>query len=141
MGMFLALFLLLVPLSSEKFDKFTRLARAMKEDRATFVMVGTGTTLTFLLAYVKSNTLNTPNAELCEALSAQFRLGHKLVARTQRTTPMPRSLVTTLPMDCRVGVRPRRQAPCFSGLLPVSFAQLTKLLLLRCFGKVSGLDR
>jgi len=52
MGMFLALFLLLVPLASEKFDKFTRLARAIREDRATFVLVGTGTTLTFLLAFI-----------------------------------------------------------------------------------------
>jgi hypothetical protein len=58
MGIFLALFLLLVPLVNEKFDKLTRLARALKEDRATFVLVGTGTTLTFLLAYVVSTSLN-----------------------------------------------------------------------------------
>jgi hypothetical protein len=58
--MFLALFLLLIPLVAEKFDKLTRLARALKEDRATFVLVGTGTVLTFLLAYVKSTTLNSP---------------------------------------------------------------------------------
>jgi len=53
-GMFLALFLLLVPLVNEKYDKFTRLARALKEDRANFVLVGTGTTLTFLLAFTTS---------------------------------------------------------------------------------------
>jgi hypothetical protein len=58
MGIFLALFLLLVPLVNEKFDKLTRLARALKEDRATFVLVGTGTTLTFLLAYAVSTSLN-----------------------------------------------------------------------------------
>jgi hypothetical protein len=56
--MFLALLLLLVPLVNEKYNKLTRLARALKEDRANFVLVGTGTTLTFLLAYVPSITLN-----------------------------------------------------------------------------------
>jgi hypothetical protein len=58
--MFLALILLLVPLMSEKYDKLTRLARALKEDRANFVLVGTGTTLTFLLAYVVSITPSNP---------------------------------------------------------------------------------
>ena len=56
-GMVLALFLLLVPLVNEKYDKFTRVARALKEDRAMFVLVGTGTALTFLLAYVVSPVL------------------------------------------------------------------------------------
>jgi hypothetical protein len=55
--MVLALFLLLVPLVNEKYDKFTRVARALKEDRAMFVLVGTGTALTFLLAYVVSPVL------------------------------------------------------------------------------------
>jgi len=50
MGIFLALFLLLVPLLNEKFNKLTRVARALKEDRATFVLVGTGTALNFLIA-------------------------------------------------------------------------------------------
>ncbi|KAI9512961.1 hypothetical protein F5148DRAFT_1159530 [Russula earlei] len=53
-GMFLALFLLLVPLLNEKFDKLTRVARALKEDRTTFVLVGTGTALTFLIAFVST---------------------------------------------------------------------------------------
>jgi len=56
--MFLALFLLMVPLVNEKFDKMTRVARAIKEDRASFVLVGTGTTFTFLLAYVVTSSLN-----------------------------------------------------------------------------------
>ena len=56
--MFLSLLLLLVPLFNEKYNKLTRLARALKEDRANFVLVGTGATLTFLLAYVVSITLN-----------------------------------------------------------------------------------
>jgi len=53
-GMFLALVLLLVPLANEKFNKLTRLARALKEERASFVLIGTGTTLTFLLAFITS---------------------------------------------------------------------------------------
>lgn len=57
-GMLLALVLLLVPLLNEKYDKLTRLARALKEDRANFVLVGTGTALTFLLAYAVFITLN-----------------------------------------------------------------------------------
>lgn len=56
--MLLALVLLLVPLLNEKYDKLTRLARALKEDRANFVLVGTGTALTFLLAYAVFITLN-----------------------------------------------------------------------------------
>ncbi|KAI0249906.1 hypothetical protein BJV78DRAFT_1224187 [Lactifluus subvellereus] len=51
-GIFLALFLLLVPLFNEKFDKFTRVARALKEDRAMFVLVGTGATFSFLIAFI-----------------------------------------------------------------------------------------
>jgi len=58
MGILLALFLLLVPLANEKFSKLTRVARAIREDRATFVLVGTGTIFTFLLAYVVLSSLN-----------------------------------------------------------------------------------
>jgi hypothetical protein len=81
-GMVLALFLLLVPLVNEKYDKFTRVARALKEDRATFVLVGTGTALTFLLAFSTSisawteagckNAKNDPHAK---ALGDSFTNG------------------------------------------------------------------
>lgn len=74
MGIFLALFLLLVPLANEKYDKLTRVARAIREDRATFVLVGTGTTFTFLLAFITTisaftqagckNAKNDPHADL-----------------------------------------------------------------------------
>lgn len=73
-GMFLSLFLLLVPLANEKFDKLTRVARAIKEDRATFVLVGTGTTFSFLIAFITTisawteagckNAKNDPHASL-----------------------------------------------------------------------------
>lgn len=59
--MFLALFLLFVPLLNEKYDKMTRVARAIREDRATFVLVGSGTVFTFLLAYVVTSSLNDLN--------------------------------------------------------------------------------
>ncbi|KAF8274782.1 hypothetical protein EI94DRAFT_1713038 [Lactarius quietus] len=51
-GIFLSLFLLLVPLANEKFNRLTRVARAIQEDRANFVLVGTGTTLSFLIAFI-----------------------------------------------------------------------------------------
>ncbi|KAN0120939.1 hypothetical protein V8E52_004208 [Russula decolorans] len=53
-GMILSLVLVLVPVLNEKYSKLTRLARALKEDRANFVLVGMGATLTFLLAFISS---------------------------------------------------------------------------------------
>jgi len=81
-GMFLALFLLFVPLVNEKFDKMTRVARAIKEDRASFVLIGTGTVFTFLLAFITAisawtqagckNAKNDPHAK---ALGDDFTNG------------------------------------------------------------------
>ena len=51
-GMFLALFIMMVPVAYEKYDKFTRVARAIKEVRVEFTLIGTGTTLDLLIAYV-----------------------------------------------------------------------------------------
>jgi len=59
---------------SEKYDKLTRLARALKEDRANFVLVGTGTTLTFLLAYVVSIIPNNPMLNLAKFYHLDFGL-------------------------------------------------------------------
>jgi len=74
MGIFLSLFLLLVPLANEKFDKLTLVARAIKEDRAAFVLVGTGATFSFLIAFITTvsawteagckNAKNDPHAKL-----------------------------------------------------------------------------
>src|SRR5579863_8036258 len=33
----------------------------------------------------------------------------------QKMTPMPKNLVTALPMHCQAGVLPKKQAPSFSG--------------------------
>lgn len=49
LGMFTALFMLLVPVIYEKYDKLIRLARALKEVRVGFILAGAGLTLTFLI--------------------------------------------------------------------------------------------
>ncbi|EIN04994.1 hypothetical protein PUNSTDRAFT_75478 [Punctularia strigosozonata HHB-11173 SS5] len=51
-GMFLALFMLLVPVMYEKYDKGARLARAMKEIRVQFILTGTGITFALLIAFI-----------------------------------------------------------------------------------------
>jgi len=49
-SLLLSLFMLLVPVAYEKYDKMIRLARALQEVRVGFILSGTGVTLTFLLA-------------------------------------------------------------------------------------------
>ncbi|EGN99047.1 hypothetical protein SERLA73DRAFT_90203 [Serpula lacrymans var. lacrymans S7.3] len=51
-GIFLALFMLFVPVIYEKYDRFARLARAMKEVRVGFILTGTGVTLSLLIAFI-----------------------------------------------------------------------------------------
>jgi hypothetical protein len=51
-GMFLSSFMLLVPVLHEKYDKFTRLARALREVRVGFILTGTGVTSSVLIACV-----------------------------------------------------------------------------------------
>ncbi|KAJ8581677.1 hypothetical protein M405DRAFT_800993 [Rhizopogon salebrosus TDB-379] len=51
-GIFLALFLLCVPVVYEKYDKFTRLARALKEVRVGFILVGSGSIFSLLIASI-----------------------------------------------------------------------------------------
>jgi hypothetical protein len=53
-GMCLSAFLLLVPVIYEKYDKFARLARVMKEVRVSFTLTGAGTAISLLIAYVYS---------------------------------------------------------------------------------------
>ena len=53
-GIALSLFMLLVPVFYEKYDKFVRLARALKEVRVGFILTGAGATASFLVAYVHS---------------------------------------------------------------------------------------
>jgi hypothetical protein len=44
--------MLLVPVAYEKYDKFVRLARALKEVRVGFILTGMGVTFSLLIACV-----------------------------------------------------------------------------------------
>ena len=49
-GIFYSLFILLVPVVYEKYDKGARLARALRETRVSFILSGTGTAVSLLIA-------------------------------------------------------------------------------------------
>lgn len=49
-GMVLSAFMLFVPVVYDKYDKFVRLARALNEVRVGFILTGTGTTFSLLIA-------------------------------------------------------------------------------------------
>ncbi|KAI0648892.1 hypothetical protein C8Q79DRAFT_998843 [Trametes meyenii] len=51
-GILYSLFLLLVPVVYEKYDKGARLARALKEVRVGFILSGTGTAVSLLIAFI-----------------------------------------------------------------------------------------
>ncbi|KAH9945477.1 uncharacterized protein BXZ73DRAFT_38409 [Epithele typhae] len=51
-GIFYSLFILLVPVIYEKFDKGARLARALKETRVSFILAGAGTAISLLIAFI-----------------------------------------------------------------------------------------
>jgi len=51
-GIFLSAFMMFVPVVYEKYDKFNRLARALKEVRVTFILVGAGTVFSLLIAFI-----------------------------------------------------------------------------------------
>lgn len=51
-GMFLSAFMLAIPVVYERYDKLVRLARAMKEVRVGFILTGTGTTASLLIAFI-----------------------------------------------------------------------------------------
>jgi len=70
----LALFILAVPVIYDKYNKFNRLARAMKEDRVQFILIGIGAITTLLISFIVTisawtepgckNADNDPNAKL-----------------------------------------------------------------------------
>ncbi|KAF8656876.1 hypothetical protein AX16_002422 [Volvariella volvacea WC 439] len=72
-GMLLSAFVLLVPVLYEKYDKFVRLARALREVRVGFILTGAGTTFSLLIAFITTisawtqpgckNAENDPHAE------------------------------------------------------------------------------
>ncbi|KAH7918072.1 hypothetical protein BV22DRAFT_1200103 [Leucogyrophana mollusca] len=51
-GIFLSLFMMFVPVVYEKYDKFARVARALKEVRVGFILTGAGSTLSLLIAFI-----------------------------------------------------------------------------------------
>jgi RsiW-degrading membrane proteinase PrsW (M82 family) len=52
LGIFLPLFLLLIPVVYEKYDKFNRLARTLKEVRVAFILTGAGSVASLLIAFI-----------------------------------------------------------------------------------------
>ncbi|KAI0806056.1 hypothetical protein BC629DRAFT_1484793 [Irpex lacteus] len=52
LGIFYSLFVLLVPVIYEKYDKGARLARALKETRVAFILAGTGTAVSLLISFI-----------------------------------------------------------------------------------------
>ena len=50
--MILSAFMLSVPVAYEKYDKFVRLARALKEVRVGFILTGAGLTFSLLISSV-----------------------------------------------------------------------------------------
>lgn len=72
-GMLLSTFMLLVPVVYEKYDKLIRLARALKEIRVGFILVGAGTAFSLLIAFITTisawtqagckKAANDPNAD------------------------------------------------------------------------------
>ncbi|KAJ3775722.1 hypothetical protein FB446DRAFT_723903 [Lentinula raphanica] len=52
MGMLLSAFMLVIPVLYEKYDKFVRLARALKEVRVGFILTGTGSIASLLIAFI-----------------------------------------------------------------------------------------
>ncbi|KIY64050.1 hypothetical protein CYLTODRAFT_469764 [Cylindrobasidium torrendii FP15055 ss-10] len=73
LGIFIASFMLAVPVVYERYDKLARLARIMKELRVGFILTGTGSTLSLLIAFIVTisawtqagckNAENDPNAD------------------------------------------------------------------------------
>ncbi|KAF5367157.1 hypothetical protein D9758_004009 [Tetrapyrgos nigripes] len=51
-GMLFSAFMLIVPVLYEKYDKFIRLARALKEVRVGFILTGMGTGISLLIAFI-----------------------------------------------------------------------------------------
>lgn len=73
LGILVAAFMLAVPVLYERYDKLARLARIMKELRVGFILTGTGSTLSVLIAFIVTisawtqpgckNAENDPNAK------------------------------------------------------------------------------
>lgn len=52
LGMCFSAFMLVIPVLYEKYDKFVRIARALKEVRVSFILTGTGAITSLLIAFI-----------------------------------------------------------------------------------------
>lgn len=67
--------MLTVPVLYEKYDKFIRLARALKELRVSFILTGAGTGVSLLIACVSYHIIPLPPIE-CDAIQIHcYHLG------------------------------------------------------------------
>jgi hypothetical protein len=64
LGIFLPLFMMLVPVAYEKYDKVIRLARALKEVRVGFILTGAGSAFSLLIAF--ATTISAFTEEGCK---------------------------------------------------------------------------
>ena len=69
-GLVMSSFMLAVPVMYEKYDKLTRLARAMKELRVAFVLTGASTGIALLIACVYLTYVLVLNTDPVEIVSS-----------------------------------------------------------------------
>lgn len=108
--------MLMIPVVYEKYDKFVRLARALKEVRIGFILTGMGATLSLLIASVI--ILHFPPLIVLQILldlSSLSQRGHRQGAKMRKTTLMLKATGRISSMPFQDGVIPRKLEPSFSG--------------------------
>jgi hypothetical protein len=112
-GIALSLFMLLVPVIYEKYDKFVRLARALKEVRVGFILTGAGATASFLVACVRSR-FSVSHPDVATDSLSPFQRGPSLGVKIPQMTPTKaRELNIRVPFQD--GVTQRKQGPSSCG--------------------------
>jgi hypothetical protein len=137
-GIFLAVFLLFVPVVYEKYDKLIRLARALKEVRVGFILVGSGCIFSLLIACVFIlPPLISVLTSGCTDLSPPSQRGQRLGAKT-RITILMQALATRLRAVSLVGAVRRKQALYSFGWRLVRFPCLIPLhsFIPRCHSRL-----
>jgi len=133
--MFLSAFMLFVPVAYERYDKFVRLARALKEVRVGFILTGVGLTFSLLIASVVFYTFQVypENYSFVSGSLLQFQHGHNLAVKMPRMTRMPKVKATVLQMDFPDGVLQKKPVLYFSGLHSVCTLMFLSYLTLIFF--------
>lgn len=114
-GIVLSSFMLVIPVLYEKYDKFITLARALKEQRVSFILTGAGTTASILISCVTYRCLKFHHSSFQTDSSSPSQLGLSLAVKTPRRTPM-RSWAMNSRTASLAGAAPRRRLQCSSGL-------------------------